>query len=471
MAKVIVLGAGLTGLSAALLLARDGHEVTVLERDPAEPGSPGSVWADWDRPGVNQFRLPHFLLPRWRQEMAAELPDVLDALTVAGAFNANLLRLLPTELRGPLQPSDERFTAITARRPVLEAVLSEICVRTPGLTVRRGAQVTGLVSTGTPTEAGRVTGVLLSGGRTLRADLVVDCGGRRSALPSWLAAIGMAAPEPEQADCGFVYYGMHLRGRMPEARTLTVQHYDSLTVVPLPADNDTWSVVLVTSSRDKELRPLRDQRVFDAVLAQYPYAAHWRDGEPLAGVAVMAGIEDRLRRLSADGVVAIGDAWGATNPSLGRGASIGLIHARLLRDELRSFGSSGGATGGASGSASFGTAFAARTAEVVEPLYRMTLWFDHHRLAEIDADIAGDAYWPDDPRWTMSKALYAAALRDPELLRHQADLGWLLRTGEEVFGTPGVAPRVMAVAGDAPQYPLGGPDRAALLKVVREASA
>src|SRR3712207_8105006 len=36
-AEILVLGAGLGGLSTAMLLARDGHQVTILERDPAEP--------------------------------------------------------------------------------------------------------------------------------------------------------------------------------------------------------------------------------------------------------------------------------------------------------------------------------------------------------------------------------------------------------------------------------------------------
>jgi glycine/D-amino acid oxidase-like deaminating enzyme len=37
MPRILVLGAGVCGLASALMLARDGHEVTVLERDGAPP--------------------------------------------------------------------------------------------------------------------------------------------------------------------------------------------------------------------------------------------------------------------------------------------------------------------------------------------------------------------------------------------------------------------------------------------------
>lgn len=467
MAQVIVLGAGLTGLSTAMLLARDGHEVTVLERDPAPTADPGTAWEAWDRPGVNQFRLPHIMLPRWRQLMSAALPDVLTAVEAAGGYRTNLLSLLPARLRGPLRPEDDRFSATTARRPVLEAVLARAADATPGLTVCRDTSVTGLLSTGTPNGVPHIGGVLTAGGRTLRADLVVDCGGRRSALPSWLAAVGVRGPEQERADSGFVYYGLHLRGTMPTMTTLMLQNYNSLSILGLPADAGTWSIVLVTSSRDKALRELRELRVFDAVLAQYPQAAQWRDGVPISGVDVMAGIEDRLRRLTVDGkpvvtgVVAVGDAWGATNPSLGRGASIGLLQATVLREVVGSVG--------VTDAVGFATAFAARTGEVVEPLYRATLWYDHHRLCEVDGDIEGTPYRPDDQRWLASKALYAGALRDPELTRAQASIGWELRLPTDVFAQPGVLSRALELGGSAPQYPLGGPDRDALLKTIASA--
>ena len=67
----------MVGLCTAMMLARDGHQVTVLERDEAPADNPEAAWEAWDRRGVNQFRLLHFLLPRARQTFDTELPDVL----------------------------------------------------------------------------------------------------------------------------------------------------------------------------------------------------------------------------------------------------------------------------------------------------------------------------------------------------------------------------------------------------------
>jgi glycine/D-amino acid oxidase-like deaminating enzyme len=45
MATVLVVGGGICGLGTALLLARDGHEVTLLERDAAPiPESSQQAW-------------------------------------------------------------------------------------------------------------------------------------------------------------------------------------------------------------------------------------------------------------------------------------------------------------------------------------------------------------------------------------------------------------------------------------------
>ena len=77
MPNTIVLGAGPIGLAAGMMLARDGHSVTILERDPAPvPDSPEAAWEQWDRDGVAQFRQAHFIQARGRHVLDAELPDV-----------------------------------------------------------------------------------------------------------------------------------------------------------------------------------------------------------------------------------------------------------------------------------------------------------------------------------------------------------------------------------------------------------
>jgi 2-polyprenyl-6-methoxyphenol hydroxylase-like FAD-dependent oxidoreductase len=445
MADILVLGAGLTGLSTALLLARDGHRITVLDRDPAPP-PPGREWAEWDRPGVAQFRLAHIMLPRWYQQMRADLPDVLDRLAAAGGCRLNFAELLHLEIRD----SDSRFETLTARRPVLEAVLAASAAGEPGVEIRREVAVSGLAALGR-----QVTAVRLGDGTALAADLVVDCTGRRSPLPTWLAAAGCARPQDERDDAGFVYYGRHFRGVRPEITGPLLQHHDSVSLITLPADNDTWSVGFVASTRDHALRALRHPDTWQAAIGRYPMAADWATGEPLTGVDVMAGLADRWRAMVvagepvATGVVAVGDAACCTNPSLGRGAAIGLLHARTLRDLLRETAPDE--------PEKLALRFAERTAAVVEPVYRATFWFDRHRIAEIDGDVAGVPYLPADPMWRAARAVYVAGLSDPELARVNLAAGLLFEQPDR-----DAAARAIAIAGDT-RYPLPGPARAELL--------
>ena len=190
MARIIVVGGGIVGLGASLMLARDGHQVTVLERDPASPPDPEDAWEGWERRGVNQFRLLHFFQPRYREVMDANVPDVMAALRDAGALLVNPFRDAPTEVTGGFREGDDRFDAVTRARPVAEAAIARVVAATDNLEVRRGVGVVGLL-TGDATAAGvpHVVGVRTDAGEELRADLVVDAAGRRSSLPAWLTDI------------------------------------------------------------------------------------------------------------------------------------------------------------------------------------------------------------------------------------------------------------------------------------------
>jgi 2-polyprenyl-6-methoxyphenol hydroxylase-like FAD-dependent oxidoreductase len=331
MADVVVTGGGMCGLLTGMLLADDGHEVTVLERDPMEPpGDPEDVWATWERRGVNQFRLGHFLLPRFRAVAEAELPDVVTALDARGALRFNVIHALPEFVTGGHRDGDERFEAVTARRPVLEAAAAAAARARPRLTVRRGVAVDALVTgpehlPGVP----HVVGVRTDTGEEIRADLVVDATGRRSPLPRWLADAGAEPPYEELEDCGFVYYGRHFRspdGSLPAAFGPPLNPFGSISALTLPCDHGTWTVVLVASATDTAMRRLKDAETWLSVVRELPTVAHWIDGEPIDEIAVMAKIEDRYRRYVVDGapvatgVVPVADSWACTNPSVGESA-------------------------------------------------------------------------------------------------------------------------------------------------------
>jgi flavin-dependent dehydrogenase len=467
MARIVVVGGGIVGLGASIMLARDGHRVTVLERDPALPPAAEAAWEDWERRGVNQFRLLHYLQPRFREVMEANAPEVLAALLNAGALVVNPFRDAPVEVTGGFRESDERLDAVTARRPVAEAAIARVAAATDGVEVRRGIGVVGLL-TGDASASGvpHVVGVRTDDGEDIRADVVVDACGRRSMLPGWLTDVGAAAPVEARADCGFVYYGRHFRsndGSVPMAFGPFLQEYGTLSVLTLPADNGTWGIGLIASARDAAMRPLKNVEVWASVIASMPLCAHWLEGEPLDDqVAVMAKIEDRQRTFMIDGrpvatgVLALADSWACTNPSVGRGISIGAIHAAGLRDVLHDMPTD---------AVDVQQRWHEVTMESVEPWYRGTLAFDEGRLAEIDA-LLEDRPYEATPGFEIFKALTAAAGKDPEMLRAFLDVAGVLALPEEVLGRPGVVERAVELGGSWRDETLPGPSRDELVALM-----
>jgi hypothetical protein len=252
---------------------------------------------------------------------------------------------------------------------------------------------------------------------------------------------------------------------VPPAIGALLQGYDSLSTLTLPADNGVWSVALITSSRDPFLRRLRDAAMWTRVLHEYPLIAHWIDAEPVEDeIIVMARLQDRQRWFVEDGVpvatgvLPVGDAWACTNPSLGRGISIGLMQAVALRDVLRKQD--------VGDHTELAVQWSNVTEATVEPYVRGTLHFDRHRLAEIDAQIAGRPYEPDDPGWHLGQCLAAGAGHDPELLRANLRIVTTLSTGEEEFAKPGLAEQAIAVGEPHVADPAPGPTRQQLVELV-----
>lgn len=466
MAEIVMVGSGVVGMCGAMLLARDGHKVTVLERDPAvPPTNPHTAWSDWERRSVSQFRNGHLFLSRFRQELEVEIPDVLAALEEFGALRMNTLEGIPDSFTGGMLPEDRRFDVLTARRPVCEAALAKVAAETPGLTIRRGVTVTGVVAAGhQPGEVLQVLGVTSEGGETVVADLVVDAGGRRSPFHRWLTEAGAAVTE-EVDDLGFVYYGRHFKsedGTVPAALGGALMHCGSVSILSLPADNGTWSLTLVASAQDKAMRAVTDPETWTHFMRQFPLTAHWLDGEPLSDrIEVMAGIADIRRHLVVDGhptvegVVAIGDASSATNPSVGRGASIGLLQAIALRDSLAQIGSDD--------LSALALAFHETCEERVTPFVEDTLEFDRNRLDMIEAAMNETDYVNDDPAYLLGEGLANGASRHPDLLRGFLEVAMLLSRGADVLSRPGMAE--LAIEHGTAENPLA-PTRAEMLQLL-----
>ena len=78
--RVAIIGAGPAGLFVGAGLARRGHQVIAVERDPG-PAVDGS----WPRLGVMQFHHAHAFRHQVVQALQQELPEALPRWLAAGA--------------------------------------------------------------------------------------------------------------------------------------------------------------------------------------------------------------------------------------------------------------------------------------------------------------------------------------------------------------------------------------------------
>ena len=262
-------------------------------------------------------------------------------------------------------------------------------------------------------ETPHVTGVRLDSGETLDADLVVDAMGRRSQLPRWLSDASIGSLHEESEDSGFIYYGRSSVSGRDDAPALrpAAAPMGTFSLLTLPSDNGTWAVTVVISSGDRVLKRMRDPDLWTAVVKACPLHAHWLEGEPISDFDAMGGVIDRYRRPLTDGrplltgIALLGDAWACTNPSLGRGIALGLLHAKCLREVVSSH---------VEDPLEFAQAWDATTEAELTPWYRETVEEDRDRLHEIDALRNGlEPAPPSEPSSVLRGALNTARCTIP----------------------------------------------------------
>ncbi|MFJ6349816.1 FAD-dependent oxidoreductase [Streptomyces sp. NPDC092046] len=422
MARVAVIGGGISGLGTALMLGRRGHGVTLFEQDARQAGDdPHQDFHHWARPRVPQAAQPHSFLAPVRTVLLTEAPDVYADLLARGAREYHDFDWFDT--RPPHRPGDEDLVTVRTRRIVLEAALAAAVRRERGVDVRTGQRVHGLtVEAGAPA---RVTGVR-TGEETHEADLVVDASGRRSPVPSWLVEAGCRPPVVEAHRTGIAYlcrwYRLRDDGPRDPGRVKTGSSAPFALAGVFPSDNDTFALHLVVSTGDPTRGALTDPAVFEAAARRFPATAAWLglDPEPQSAVLAMAGLDNRWTSLAdaegpvVTGLVNAGDSLLHTNPTLGHGVALGLQAAQHLAAH-------------ADAVAADPTGYHDWTTRTLRP------WFE----AQVAADrgherrLAGNE--PPADRRTAARG--ACAFDDPVVMRARAQVRHLLLPAADAYGT------------------------------------
>jgi 2-polyprenyl-6-methoxyphenol hydroxylase-like FAD-dependent oxidoreductase len=302
--RATVIGSGPAGMTAALLLARQGHEVALVDRDPGP-----TAGRPWKRVGVMQFHLPHAFRPQCRDVLGARLPDLYDALLEAGVEQHDLLH---------------------ARRAIFEQAMWMHTSRQPGV-----HRVCGHVQ-GIDVVDGVAAGVRVDDAR-IDCDLVVDANGR-SGRPS-----APHRPAGTSVDARIAYAARQYQ-LLPDAQPGPtnggpgiIHELAGFQAMLFAHDAGTFTVLFVRSKDDEDLADLRDQAAFEAATRLLPDIAMWTDPErsrPIDRVRAGSGIFNGYRGQSATvrNLLAIGDAVCTTNPMGARGVALGIESAAALAD-------------------------------------------------------------------------------------------------------------------------------------------
>ena len=294
--EVLVVGGGPAGSATALRLARAGLEVLLLER------------ASFPR----EKACAEFLSPG-----AVRALDELGVLGAAGAQGAwqQGMRIVSERASFALRYR-EGDRGLGIPRPALDALLLARA-RVEGAEVREHTDVAGAL-----VERGRVAGVRLREGGTLRARFVVAADGLRSPVarslglerePRWPRRLGLVA---------------RVRGLQPATEGLMAVGGAGYCGVASVGGGETSVGMAI---RPDARRPGESaSALFDRMLAALPAASAAVAGSmrttPIRGLGPLGR---RVRHVSGAGYVLVGDAAGFTDPFTGEGVFRALRGAEL----------------------------------------------------------------------------------------------------------------------------------------------
>ncbi len=390
--QIVIIGAGPAGLFLGCALARRGHRVTAVDRDPGPADE-----ATWARRGVMQFHHAHAFRQTVVEAVGREVPEALDLWRAAGAesiefadYGGEVTRL-----------------GLRSRRETFERALRTAALATPGFSLRRG-HVESVLHDG-----GRATGVLVDG-TPVTGDLVVDASGRAGRATRGLPErAGIGGP------CGQAYVDRVYRlrpGAEPGPMTNPIAwqaDLDGYLSLVFRHEHGLFSVLIVRRSDDTALRVLRNEDAFEAAARAIPGLDVWTDperAEPVTDVLAGGALLNVFRSQCDDagdlvlpGLFFVGDSVATTTPVFGRGVTTTLWQCEALLSLLDH---------DADDLVGAGHAFDAWSADTMRPWVEDHIHMDAVRLDRWNgADIDVDGPLPSD------LILTAAEVR-PEIMQH-----------------------------------------------------
>lgn len=334
----VVLGASVSGLCAARVLADFFERVTVVERDVLPSGFT-------PRKGVPQGHHVHSLVLRGARIIEGFFPGFSEELVADGGTPAKALTDLRISFFGSLlQRVPIGSDVIQASRPFLEGHLRRRVAALGNVTVLDGMEAIDILTAPGKT----VTGVRLGrpgsadAPQEVAADLVVDAMGRGGRGAAWLEAMGYARPKEEGLRVDVTYVSRHYR--LPPAALGTDK---AVLVGPTPQrprglvltaqEGDGWVLSLYGyGAADRPPLSPEETDVFVKEIAPPDVWDVLQQAEPLDDAmsfrvpATVRRRYDKLRHLP-DGLLSIGDAVCALNPIYGTGMTAAALEAEALR--------------------------------------------------------------------------------------------------------------------------------------------
>lgn len=352
---VLIIGAGMAGLCAALALSKTDRQITILERDADTPDSdPDETFQNWHRRGVSQLRQSHAFLARLRNIFREDHPKLLEELLDNGVRELqfeNMLTARQEKQFSPL-PSDDDLTLITSRRTTLELIMRRYVEELDNVTLETGYNVQSLQTEKLLDGDLKVTGVSATydgGDKTLTADIVIDATGKDSRLMDQLESYGLQISDDKE-EAGILYYTLHYRLRDGQEEPARHEHppatgdLDYIKFGVFPGDNGCFSITLAVPEVETEMRKaILSPEVFHQLTLAIPGLEAWTNeirSEVVGKVYGMGNLYSYWRQIAGDdkpvvqGYFPIGDTVIRTNPLYGRGCSFAAIEGQILKESL-----------------------------------------------------------------------------------------------------------------------------------------